>query len=45
MSASWPEQIFDELKSLNVRQVAYVPDAGHSQLIKMCEADPDIHAI
>ena len=45
MSATWPEQIFNELKSLNVKQVAYVPDAGHSQLIQMCHADSEMHAV
>jgi sulfopyruvate decarboxylase TPP-binding subunit len=25
-----------------VRQVGYVPDTGHSRLIKLCQADPEI---
>jgi len=41
----WPKQIFEGFKSLNVKQVAYVPDAGHSQLIRMCEDDPEIHSV
>ena len=41
----WPQQIFEGLQDLQVKQVAYVPDAGHSQLIRLCEADPDIHAV
>jgi sulfopyruvate decarboxylase alpha subunit len=41
----WPQQIFDEFKNLDVRQVAYVPDAGHSKLIRMCDADPEIHSV
>jgi len=41
----WPQQIFEGFKNLGVRQVAYVPDAGHSQLIRLCEADPGIHAV
>jgi sulfopyruvate decarboxylase alpha subunit len=41
----WPEQIFEALKSLNVRQVAYVPDAGHSKLISMCATAPGIHSV
>ncbi len=32
-NASWPAAIFSILESFDVRQVAYVPDAGHSQLI------------
>jgi sulfopyruvate decarboxylase alpha subunit len=41
----WPSQIFEAFKALDVKQVAYVPDAGHSQLIRMCDADPDIHSV
>jgi sulfopyruvate decarboxylase alpha subunit len=44
-SIDWPQQIFEGFKSLNVKQVAYVPDAGHSQLIKMCDADPEIRSV
>ena len=45
MSKEWVSDIFQTLKSLNVTQVAYVPDAGHSELIKMCEADPGFHSV
>ena len=31
---SWPEDIFNILQLFDVRQVPYVPDAGHSQLIE-----------
>jgi sulfopyruvate decarboxylase alpha subunit len=34
MAASWPEDIFAILQRFDVRQVPYVPDAGHSQLIE-----------
>jgi sulfopyruvate decarboxylase alpha subunit len=37
--------IYQALKSAGVRQVAYVPDAGHSQLIKACHADKDIKTV
>jgi sulfopyruvate decarboxylase alpha subunit len=30
----WPEEIFSILQRYDVRQVPYVPDAGHSQLIQ-----------
>jgi sulfopyruvate decarboxylase alpha subunit len=33
-AAQWPEEIFAILQHHDVRQVPYVPDAGHSQLIK-----------
>ena len=32
-AAAWPEEIFAILQRFDVRQVPYVPDAGHSQLI------------
>ena len=35
----WPADIYKALKKLNVEQVAYVPDAGHTQLILDCQAD------
>jgi sulfopyruvate decarboxylase alpha subunit len=34
MQASWPEEIFAILQRFDVRQVPYVPDAGHSELIQ-----------
>jgi sulfopyruvate decarboxylase alpha subunit len=34
MQASWPEEIFAILRRFDVRQVPYVPDAGHSELIQ-----------
>ena len=42
---AWPDQVYAELKALDVRQVAYVPDAGHSRLIQLCDDDPAIHSI
>ena len=32
--AAWPDAIFDILERFDVRQVAYVPDAGHTRLIE-----------
>ena len=37
---NWPEQIFQKLREAGVRQVVYVPDAGHARLIELCHADP-----
>jgi sulfopyruvate decarboxylase alpha subunit len=34
--SGWPDAIFQELTALDVRQVAYVPDAGHARLITLC---------
>jgi sulfopyruvate decarboxylase alpha subunit len=36
----WPQEIFAMLKAAQIRQVAYVPDAGHARLIALCAADP-----
>ena len=41
----WPDQLFDVLKGAEVRQVGYVPDAGHSRLIERCKADNDIRDV
>ena len=38
---AWPEGLYRTLKAANVRQVGYVPDAGHSRLIARCKADPE----
>jgi len=35
----WPDQLFEVLKSAGVKQVAYVPDAGHAHLIERVESD------
>ena len=34
-SISWPGEIFSILQRFDVRQVPYVPDAGHSELIQL----------
>ena len=39
-AASWPDAIFEALKSFDVRQVAYVPDAGHARLIERAHTEP-----
>src|SRR5258708_6419476 len=42
---NWPDDIFRVLKEAGIRQVAYVPDAGHTRLINLCRADNAIRAI
>ena len=42
---SWPRGIYDALVSQRVRQVAYVPDAGHSELIRLCQATEQLATI
>jgi sulfopyruvate decarboxylase alpha subunit len=41
----WPDRLFAALKRADVRQVCYVPDAGHSRLIERCRADADIRDV
>ena len=42
---SWPDEIFEILQRFDVRQVPYVPDAGHSQLIKRVLAERTMRAV
>src|SRR5487761_301910 len=41
-AADWPDRLFETPKRAGIRQVGYVPDAGHARLIERCRADPDI---
>ena len=41
----WPEELFRTLKAAKVRQVGYVPDAGHKRLIELCNADKEMRAV
>ena len=41
----WPKQVHAILKAENIRQVAIVPDAGHSRLIALCEADKSMRVV
>ena len=43
--SGWPDAIYRALGEMGVRQVAYVPDAGHSRLIELCQADPAMRAV
>jgi len=42
---TWPEDIFTILQRFEVRQVPYVPDAGHSQLIDRVLESPLMRAV
>ena len=44
-AADWPDRLFATLKRADIRQVGYVPDAGHSRLIELCVADAAIRAV
>lgn len=43
--ASWKDDIFNVLKLGNIRQVTYVPDAGHAHVIQKAHADPDMQTV
>ena len=38
----WPSEVYRVLKAANVRQMAYVPDAGHTALINLFSADTGV---
>ncbi len=42
--AKWASDLYRILKAADVRQMAYVPDAGHTTLIDLFSADPDVIA-
>lgn len=42
---AWQEAVFKVLKEGGVDQIAYVPDAGHSHVIRSAIADPDIEDV
>jgi sulfopyruvate decarboxylase TPP-binding subunit len=42
---AWQESIYRAIKRARVRQVAYVPDAGHAHVIQRVIADPEIEDV
>ena len=42
IETSWPDAIYAHFRRVGIRQVGYVPDAGHSRLITLCQNDPNI---
>ena len=42
---AWPDAIYAQFRRVGVRQVGYVPDAGHSRLIELCVKDPNINDV
>src|SRR5438046_9080473 len=39
MQPDWPQEVHRALSLAQVRVVGYVPDAGHSRLIELCQGD------
>jgi sulfopyruvate decarboxylase alpha subunit len=44
-AVAWQESVFRVLKKAGIRQVAYVPDAGHAHTIRQVRDDPEIRDI
>jgi sulfopyruvate decarboxylase alpha subunit len=44
-AAEWPDQLFETFKRGAIRQVGYVPDAGHARLIDRCRANNEIRDV
>jgi len=42
---SWPQDTYRVLKEAGIKQVAYVPDSGHSELIRSCHADRQMKTV
>jgi sulfopyruvate decarboxylase alpha subunit len=44
-TGNWSQDTYRVLKQAGIRQVAYVPDSGHSELIKACHADRQMKTV
>ena len=44
LSVDWPIELYETLKAAGVGHMSYVPDAGHSTLIRLFEADKAVVA-
>ncbi len=42
---SWQDQVFAALLAASIRQVCYVPDAGHARLIERAHAEPSMRTV
>lgn len=42
---NWHQDIFNVLREQDISLIVHVPDAGHSPLIKMCEAQNDMDVV
>jgi sulfopyruvate decarboxylase alpha subunit len=43
--SDWSDVIYANFRRSGIRQVGYVPDAGLSKLIKLCQHDPQINDV
>jgi len=44
LSLDWPVALYETLKAANVQHMSYVPDAGHTTLIKLLDDDSGVTA-
>ncbi|MGH8697749.1 MAG: thiamine pyrophosphate-binding protein, partial [Burkholderiales bacterium] len=42
---AWPDAVYEALVAAGVKQVAYVPDAGHRRLIELAHANSDLTTV
>lgn len=42
LNFEWPSALYETLKAANVRHMSYVPDAGHTTLIKLLSEDNEV---
>ena len=40
--SAWPDALYEALLAAGVKQIAYVPDAGHKRLIELAHANPGL---
>ena len=45
MSSDWPQGLHRLLREQGVRQIGVVPDAGHMELIRLCESDASMELV
>ena len=45
LKRSWQEDLFYKLKEEGIKQISFVPDAGHSKLIDLAISEPEIAAV
>jgi sulfopyruvate decarboxylase alpha subunit len=45
MKTNWSQGLHQLFKQQGIRQVGFVPDAGHAALIGLCEADRELRAV
>src|SRR5579872_6656333 len=41
----WAHGVYDVFKQNDISMVSYVPDAGHTTLINLCQTDPQMQSV